>query len=201
MAEGSSRRVLVLNRLWQAVNIIGVQRTFALLCQEHARVLNPQDGSYQIYDPADWITYSIENPPRNPRDCIHTVRYSIRIPRILLLNHYSKLPMKEVRFSRDSVYERDSFTCQYCGEVPALKDLNLDHVIPRDRGGRTTWENIVTSCRGCNSRKANRLPHEAGMRLTRRPQRPRFRPFVSFMIGETNRIPDSWEPFLSASSS
>src|SRR5438046_438837 len=87
-----------------------------------------------------------------------------------------------------------SNTCQYCGDVFERNDLNLDHVIPRDRGGPTTWENIVCSCISCNTKKANRTPQEAGMRLIRKPKRPKWRPFVQINLGL--HYHDSWKHFL-----
>lgn len=194
----SGHRVLVLNRNWQAVNIVGVKRAFALLFQDHAKVIHSDTGTFEVLDRDQWIEFSMTNPPQSKSDCIHTVRLSIRIPRILVLSEFDRLPVKEVRFTRDNIFERDNFTCQYCGEVFKPKELNLDHVIPRDRGGRTSWENIATSCVYCNSRKANRLPHEAGMRLIRKPQRPGWRPFVTFALN--GNIDEAWSSFLHVSS-
>jgi 5-methylcytosine-specific restriction endonuclease McrA len=193
--EGTlSYRVLVLNRVWQAVNIVGVKRAFSLLLQEHAQVIHAEDGSFQMMDAAMWLAHSAENPPKPGQAVIRTVRMSVRVPKVLLLRHYDKLPAKEVRFNRGAVFERDNCRCQYCGQTFSEDDLNLDHVIPRDRGGKTSWENIVTSCIHCNSRKGNRLPHEAGMHLLRQPQRPKWRPFVS-SLGDT-KIDESWRYFL-----
>jgi 5-methylcytosine-specific restriction endonuclease McrA len=104
------------------------------------------------------------------------------------------LPKKEVKFTRHNVFERDRNMCQYCGREFDRKDLNLDHVLPRDRGGQTTWENIVCSCIPCNTRKGNRLPHEAGMQLIRKPKRPKWRPFVN--VSFSRRQHDSWKHFL-----
>lgn len=184
----------MLNRLWQAVNIIGVKRAFGLLFQDHAQVINTAEGDFRVMAAEDWIAYSIENPPSEKDASIHTVKYALRVPKILLLRHYDRLPMKEVKFTRQSIFERDGYVCQYCGQKHEERHLNLDHVIPRDRGGRTTWENIVTSCIRCNTRKANRLPHEASMRLYRKPNRPKYRPFVSFMLGDAVDV--EWEHFL-----
>ena len=100
--------------------------------------------------------------------------------------------------NRQNLFERDGFRCQYCNETFQTKDLNLDHVIPRDRGGKTSWENVVTSCIRCNSRKGNRLPHEAGMRLVRRPQKPRWRPFVSSI--DEDQCDESWIQFMNLKS-
>ncbi len=90
------------------------------------------------------------------------------MPRIILLLMYDRLPKKEVKFTRHNIFERDKNTCQYCGDVFDRKDLNLDHVIPRDRGGPTTWENIVCSCIECNTQQGQ--PHAAGSRAAPRPQ-------------------------------
>ncbi len=187
-------RVLVLNRLWQAVNIVAAPRAFSLLFQEHACVIHCDDSGYMVYGIDEWLLYSEENPARHEGDHIHTVRLKIRVPKILLLKSYDRLPVKEIRFTRQNLFERDGYVCQYCGDLFGPRELNLDHVIPRERGGRTTWENITTSCQRCNSRKANRLPHEAGMRLLRKPRRPSWRPFVS--VAARDRLDDAWTHFL-----
>jgi 5-methylcytosine-specific restriction endonuclease McrA len=99
-----------------------------------------------------------------------------------------------VKFTRHNVFERDGNTCQYCGVNFSRDSLNLDHIMPRDRGGQTTWENIVCSCIPCNTRKGNRLPHEAGMALIRKPKRPKWRPFVHISVSTNPH--DSWKHFL-----
>ena len=118
----------------------------------------------------------------------------IRLPRVILLTLFDKLPRKEVKLTRNNVFERDKDTCQYCGNILEREDLNLDHVIPRDRGGKSTWENLVCSCIKCNSRKANRLPHEAHMRLVRKPVRPKWRPVISLVLDNQQR--ERWKHFL-----
>ena len=107
---------------------------------------------------------------------------------------YDRMPKKEVKFTRHNIFERDQNTCQYCGQVFDRSELNLDHVTPRDRGGPTTWENIVCSCIACNTRKSNRTPNEAGMNLVRKPKRPKWRPFVQ--INFTLHRHDSWKHFV-----
>ncbi|HAV14295.1 MAG TPA: HNH endonuclease [Opitutae bacterium] len=194
MGTGLKYRVLVLNRLWQAVNIVGVQRTFSLLLQDHAQVIYTGDESFQVMDSTKWLAHSMENEPADDEAFIQTVRMRIRVPKIVLLRDYSQLPVQEVRFSRESLFERDSHKCQYCGNNFDEAQLNMDHVIPRDRGGRTSWENIVTSCIQCNTHKANRLPHQANMHLIRKPERPKWRPFISSLIGQ-DYDPD-WDNFI-----
>ena len=106
-----------------------------------------------------------------------------------------RYPRRDVKFTRHNVFERDGEKCQYCGHTFEREALNLDHVIPRHYGGKTTWENIVCSCIKCNSRKANRLPHDAHMRLIRKPVRPKWRPVISLVLGH-QRQPEAWKDFL-----
>ncbi|AHF91752.1 restriction endonuclease [Opitutaceae bacterium TAV1] len=186
--------VLVLNRLWQAVNVIGAKRAFALLARGHANVVHHHEDDFRVFSFMDWMDFSRHNPPVEELDMVHTPRTVIRLPRVILLTWFDKLPRKEVKLTRNNVFERDKDTCQYCGQIFNREDLNLDHVIPRDRGGRTTWENIVCSCIPCNSRKANRLPHEARMRLIRKPVRPKWRPVISLVLSNQQR--ERWKDFL-----
>lgn len=194
MGTGLKYRVLVLNRLWQPVNIVGVQRAFSLLLQDHAQVIYTGDESFRMMDSAAWLELSEEETPGDTEACIQTVRLRIRVPKVLLLRSYDQLPAQEVKFTRENLFDRDDYRCQYCGNHFEAAHLNMDHVIPRDRGGRTSWENIVTSCIKCNSRKANRLPHQANMHLIRKPERPRWRPFVSSLIGQD--YDSAWDHFI-----
>jgi 5-methylcytosine-specific restriction endonuclease McrA len=198
MGNEPAQRILVLNRLWQPVNIIGVRRGFSLLCQDLAQVIHTAEGHFEILGFGGWHDYSQSNPTDDPTKLIHTVRSAFLIPRVLLLRDYDRLPIREITFNRQNLFERDGHRCQYCNTTYAPKELNLDHVIPRDRGGKTSWENVVTSCIRCNSRKANRLPHEAGMHLVRRPEKPKWRPFVSSIREE--QCDESWIQFLNLKS-
>ncbi len=186
--------VLVLNRLWQAVNVIGAKRAFGLLARGHASVIHNATDDFRVFSFMDWMDFSVSNPPLDEMDAVHTPSTVVRLPRVILLTMFDKLPRKEIKLTRGNVFQRDKDTCQYCGQIFAREDLNLDHVIPRDRGGKTTWENIVCSCIKCNSRKANRLPHQANMRLIRKPVRPRWRPVISLVLNTQQR--ERWKDFL-----
>jgi 5-methylcytosine-specific restriction endonuclease McrA len=192
MSSYLNQHVLVLNRLWQAVNVCTVRRALSLLFEGHAQVvMGDDDGDFHTFDFRQWRDFSQQEP--HP-ESIHTVSFKIRIPRVILLVVFDRLPRKEVKFTRHNIFERDRNTCQYCGQAFDRRDLNLDHVVPRDRGGPTTWENIVCSCIECNTHKANRTPGEAGMRLIRKPKRPKWRPFVQVSVGIAQH--DSWKHFL-----
>ncbi len=183
--------VLVLNRLWQAVNICSVRRALTLLFEGHAEVVCAENGAFNTFDFSEWRNFSERFPQEE--ESIHTIRFRIRIPKVVLLLFFDRLPHKEVKFTRHNIFERDGNTCQYCGKVFDRRDLNIDHVIPRDRGGTTVWENVVCSCIACNTHKANRTPGEAGMKLIRKPKRPKWRPFVQVTIPKAD---DSWKHFL-----
>ncbi|MCE2827795.1 MAG: HNH endonuclease [Verrucomicrobium sp.] len=186
-------QVLVLNRLWQAVNVCSVRRALTLLFEGNAQVVfGMADGDYRTLDFQQWRDLSASEPEGEAS--VGTVSFRIRVPRVILLMGFDRFPKKEVKFTRHNLFERDQNTCQYCGKVFDRRDLNLDHVIPRDRGGPTTWENIVCSCIPCNTRKANRTPAEANLRLVRKPKRPKWRPFVQVSFGAS--MHDSWRHFL-----
>lgn len=191
---GSRRRVLVLNRNWQPVNIVGVRRAFSLLWQDRARVIDTRDGSFAPIQAADWVALSQLEEDREGWEFVRTVRHRILLPKVLLLNEYDRLPVTEVKFNRENIFIRDNYTCQYTGRRCKASDLTLDHVIPRERGGRTSWENLVTCTREINSLKANRLPHEAGLQLIRRPQRPKWKPFAA--IAASGSVERDWTHFL-----
>jgi 5-methylcytosine-specific restriction endonuclease McrA len=187
-----NQQVLVLNRLWQAVNVCSVRRALTLVFQGHAQVVcNLTDGSFQTFSFREWQDFSEQET--HP-EVVRSVSFRIRIPRVIMLLVFDRQPKKEVKFTRHNIFERDQNTCQYCGQSFERSDLNLDHVIPRDRGGPTTWENIVCSCVACNTLKANRTPQEAGMRLIRKPKRPKWRPFVQ--INLSLHYHDSWKHFV-----
>ncbi len=197
-------KILVLNRLWQAVNIVGVNRGFSLLLQDNAQAIYTRDNSFRLMNAHEWLNLGenesdLSSPPTSKPATsadryIQTIQLKILVPKVLLLRTYSSLPSHEVKFNRENLFERDGHRCQYCGNQLGAKFLNMDHVIPRDQGGKTSWENIVTACIKCNTRKANRLPHQANMHLIKKPERPRWRPFISSLIGQ-NYEPD-WDHFL-----
>ncbi len=184
--------VLVLNRLWQAVHVTSAKRAFSLLYQGQAQVVqSDEDNNFNTHDFASWHEVS----QREPEDeMVQTISFRIRIPRIIVLLVFDRLPKKEVKFTRHNIFERDRNTCQYCGKKFDRKELNLDHVLPRDKGGETTWENIVCSCIPCNTKKGNKLPEQAGMRLIKQPQKPRWRPFINFTFGAHHH--ESWRHFI-----
>ncbi len=144
-----------------------------------------------VHDFSSWVDYSAD---RKDDARIHTVSLEFSVPDIIVLDLYDALPVREVKFSRQTVFHRDSYTCQYCAKQLPEEDLNLDHVLPKDKGGKTNWENIVTSCIQCNTRKANKLPREANMFPLNKPKRPRWKPL--FGVDESEVLDDVWKDFI-----
>ena len=181
-------KVLVLNRSYLPIHVTSVRRAFALLYQGVARAVNEE---YRTFDFDSWADLSTAVHD----DTIGMVGRMIRVPRVILLIAYDRVPKRHVRFSRFNIYARDRSTCQYCGIRFARCDLNLDHVVPRSQGGQSTWENVVCSCLVCNRRKGGQTPDQAGMKLLRAPRRPEWTPFV-LEVFSPDRHAD-WAPFMS----
>jgi len=184
--------VLVLNRFWQPVHTCSARRAVHLLCLGHAQVVQVEgEEKFTTHDLGSWIGYS---KGIVSGEVIHSVKLALRVPKIIVLGIYDRLPRLEVKFTRRNVFMRDKFTCQYCEKILPETKLNLDHVIPRDKGGKTTWENIVTSCVKCNTRKSNKLPREANMFPATTPFAPRWRPLYG--LQENGMGDESWDHFL-----
>lgn len=128
-------------------------------------------------------------------ETIRSVTFAIRLPSVVRLLRMVRRPKGGVRFSRQNIYARDRYHCQYCGARFATEELTYDHVIPKSRGGKTKWENIVTCCVECNRKKGGLTPAEASMKLIREPRRPDWVPALRITIG-FHRIPESWRDYL-----
>jgi 5-methylcytosine-specific restriction endonuclease McrA len=179
--------VLVLNRSYQPIHVTTVKRAFTLLYLGAARAL---DRELSTFDFDTWSQLSAEVGD----DVIHTASRVVKVPRVIILQVFDRVPRSKVRFSRLNIYARDNNTCQYCGLHLPRAQLNLDHVQPRAQGGRTTWENVVCCCVPCNLRKGARTPEEAGMMLLRPVVRPRWTPV--FRTPEGRVAYREWRPFL-----
>lgn len=181
--------VLVLNSLYQAIQITSVKRAMCLFYKGHVKAV---DVDFLTYDFHTWN----DLPVGPDDDVVATPARRIRIPRVILLVHYDRLPRYDVRFTRRNIFYRDGNRCQYCGKRFKRSGLNLDHVVPLSRGGRSTWENVVCCCIACNMRKANHLPHEVHMRLFRAPLKPRWHPLARIRVA--SRGYEIWRRFLDA---
>lgn len=167
------RPTLVLNRNWQPVNVAPVARALTMLWNESAHVFDPED--YRLYSWSDWAALR----PRDGEPFLQAVTFRLRVPEILTLTRYEKPREEAVTFSRRNLFKRDHQTCQYCGARPGNSELTIDHVVPKSRGGSSTWDNCVLACVPCNARKANRTPEQARMHLKHKPVRPAWRPYYA----------------------
>lgn len=180
--------VLELNRSWMPVGVIDVRRAYAMMSSGLARAVEPD--TYQLHDFTSWADLrAIEGEP-----IVRTVSLALKVPEIIVLNKYDHLPTKKVIFSRRNIYKRDKNTCQYCHAQPGTPELTIDHVMPKSRGGLSTWTNCVCACIPCNSKKAARTPVEARMRLKTAPIQPKWSPHMAFA---RFRMKTSWSKFVS----
>jgi 5-methylcytosine-specific restriction endonuclease McrA len=192
MTDVLAMPVLVLNRHFSPIQVTTAKRAFVLLYGGAAQAVD-EDG--EEYDFDSWRTL----PVRGGDDVVPIVGGELRVPRIVHLHAYDRTPRVSVRLTRRNLMFRDAHTCQYCGKRPPLRELNIDHVLPRSRGGEDSWENLVTACRVCNLRKGWKTPEEANMRLARRRFRPKWSTSAQIILGSGWRFKE-WEPFLKAAS-
>ncbi len=186
-----NEKVLVLNRHYQAIQVTTVQRAICHLVKGSAKVITP-----------DWTTHTLEEWVKASRfyhngngRMIRSPSLSFLAPDAIYLVTFDRLPRLEVVFSRANLLVRDNYTCQYCGKsVRNPKDRTIDHVLPRSRGGKTVWDNVVLCCRKCNLRKGDRTPEEAGMKLLKKPKAPRWESI--FMEDFPEEKKEVWRQFL-----
>jgi len=164
-------KALVLNQDYQPISICSVQRAFVLVFLKKVKMLSTFDNK-----------------------AFHTVRETYEVPAVIQLHEYINVPYRSVELSRNNIFKRDNFTCQYCG---CETDLSLDHVIPKSKGGRSNWSNLVTACKKCNALKGDDLPDEAGMPLEILPYKPSYIMFLREFSGY--RYPE-WLPYLGVKS-
>ncbi len=183
---------LVLNRNWSPISTTHARQALVLLCRDAAHAVCPD--TYELFELGRWVERTIDRLPALDRKrLVRTPSSWIEKPEVILLREYAGIPRREVAFSRRNLYRRDDFRCQYCKRPGAPHELSIDHVVPRSRGGKTTWENCVLACVRCNSRKANRTPRESGLSLDRPPRRPTWSPLLAAL---PRAQPESWKKFL-----
>lgn len=182
--------VLVLNRNYQPVRLTSVRYALTLMYGGRASAM---DDTYTCFDFERW--QALEGVGQD--ESIRTVRGAIRVPRIVVLHHYHSTRTPKLRLSRRHVFVRDNYTCQYCALSLPARELNLDHVVPKSRGGPTSWDNLVTSCRKCNLKKGRMLPQECGMVPRRRPVCPPWTLALhATRVLSRHHYYASWQPFL-----
>jgi 5-methylcytosine-specific restriction endonuclease McrA len=182
--------VLILNKHWIPINTTTARHSFALMYSENAKGIMIEEDKVVPLEWHEWVCLKLNQSDRT----IKTVRGFIKIPTVIVLNHYDKIPKQTIKFTQKSLWERDNFTCQYTGKKVTRTNGNIDHIIPRSQGGKTSWENCVIAHKEINALKADRTPEQAGLILIKKPKAPRIMP-VSFYIRNKEEVKD-WELFL-----
>jgi 5-methylcytosine-specific restriction endonuclease McrA len=183
--------VLVLNRHWQAIHVRTPQEAFCLMATNVATALEIEGASH--IRPVTWDQW-ITLPVREGDHAVRTARGAICVPTVIVAVNFAKVPKKRPKLCAKAIRERDGNRCQYTGRLLKPDEGSLDHVLPRSRGGADTWENLVWSSKDVNTRKGNRLPHEAGLKLLTVPRAPKELP-VTALIRNAHGFAE-WKLFL-----
>ena len=188
--------VLVLNRNWQAINICTPAEAFCQMATNAATALDIELGEgarAEALRPVTWDEW-ITLPVRASDHAVRTARGAIRVPTVIVAVNFARVPKKRPKLSAKNIRERDGNRCQYTGRLLHPDEGSLDHVVPRSRGGADTWENLVWSAKDVNQRKADRLPHEAGLKLLKVPRAPKELP-VTALLRNAHGVTE-WNLFL-----
>jgi len=194
-------RVLVLNKSFVPIRLTSGYDAICKLFTDIAEVVTVTDtGVYEQHSFASWSEVSafkdeFKDEFFDEEDVwVRSSSISLIVPRVIRLLTYNDIPKQAVRLSRKNIYERDKYTCQYCGKKPPLKKLNIDHVHPRSKGGRNSWTNLVCSCIACNSKKDNMTLAESGMKLRKKPVEPKMS--FKFRLPEGHKRYRDWDAFV-----
>lgn len=174
MERTLSSPTLVLNKSWVAIRIEPAKKSLSKVFKDRAQLMDEKD--FMLYDWDSWFDL-----------------FGLRIPEVIVLNKYNKIPRTSIKLTRKNLMIRDNFTDQYTGEKLDPRDATIDHVIPRSRGGKNTWDNVVLCHQKVNEKKGDKTPEEAGYILLKKPVRPQWNPLYSKIV---SRRPESWEKFI-----
>lgn len=177
-------KTLVLNKVWQPVHIATVRDAIVLMFKGIARAVCPE--TYAVYSFEDWIDVS-----PNGNGSIKSKNFEIAAPHVVVLVGYDKIPMVST-FSKRNVFKRDKYTCQYCGTQG--RDLTIDHVKPKSKGGESVWKNVVTACEPCNKKKADKPLRDSGMKLARKPIKPNLN--LTHLLRKQTTTNPIWSKFV-----
>ena len=186
---------LILNRLYIPIHIVSWKRSVSLLYQGLAKSL---DQDLIPYEYEEWIKYTtLPTFDETFYNFVHSSTVTLAVPDILVLKEYDRLPRRDVKYSRENLFQRDGQKCAYCGKKFKRDELTVDHILPRSKGGDNSWKNLITSCKKCNNIKADRTPMDAGMPLLFKATEPRWSNSFS-KIANRPDIRPNWSKFLDA---
>ncbi|MCC9166569.1 HNH endonuclease [Pontibacter harenae] len=162
-----SDKVLILNQDYSAIAVCSAHKAFLLVYLQKAEAVSNSKGAF-----------------------LRSITHVYPVPSVIRLQRYVRVPYCGIALSRHNIMRRDNYCCQYCGSD---KNLTLDHLLPRCRGGETNWQNLVTACSRCNTRKGDRIPEEAGLKLMKKPFKPSLLSFLQLHINNSNQ---DWKTYL-----
>jgi len=184
-----NRPVLVLNKMWMPVRVASVRRCLNKIFADKASIIDPAD--YFVYSWLEWV----ELNANSDEFVLTTTGSDVKVPEVIVLAKWDKVFIKDPKLTKRNIYIRDRYSCQYTGKQLSFNEANIDHIIPRARGGKNTWENLVVCTREINSRKGDRTPAEAGLKLIRKPVKPVSDGPYKLFDPKFN-MPDSWKKFI-----
>lgn len=197
--EALATNVLLLNKAYVPIHVVDARRAFTLLFNKIAEVVTIEGGSYCTYNFSSWAEMSELKKKlaeeSGLEDWVNTPNFILEVPRVVRLFEYAHIPTQHVILTRKNLFYRDDNTCQYCNKKAKVKDLELEHVVPRCKGGKDTWENLVCACKKCNEKKRDKTLKEAGMKLIRKPVKPKFIPNFRMCIKDKKYV--TWKNFIS----
>ena len=183
--------VLVLNKNWQAIHVKTPLEAVSMMYANTATVLYVEGE--EIFQPMTWSQW-VALPYDENELYINTVNSKIRVPKIIILAKYNKVPQRRPKLSKRNIWLRDDFTCQYTGKKLKKSEGNIDHVVPKSKGGRTDWSNLVIACKEINQLKADKTPEQAGLKLIKPPSEPTSHIATDFINNNFNV--KEWDIFL-----
>ena len=186
----TAKTVLVLNKNWQAINTNSPVAVFGQMMDDDAVGLDIRGKDYMV--PVTWEQW-LRLPITEDDDTIGTPRGLVKIPKVVILSSYSRVPMRRPKLTKRAIRDRDKGKCQYTGVVLDPRDMTVDHILPRCKGGKTSWKNLVLSHRRVNSSKGGRTPEEAGLKLLKDPREPMHVPSTA-LLRNIHNIPE-WSIF------
>ncbi len=179
--------VLILNKNWEAIRIRNVKDAIRLISRERACFVD--HSNWSVYTWLEWINLEVEPGEK----FISTVSFNIRVPEIIILTKYNKVPEYDVKLTKRNVFIRDRYNCQYTGDKVHPKNADIDHVVPKSKGGKTTWDNLVVTSKKLNRKKGNKSLKESGLKLVKKPIKPSYR---SILFDPRKEIKESWKKFI-----
>ena len=198
MTTTLNRPTLVLNKNWVPIKVESLKESIKKIFKGTARFMD--DETFGIHTWESWVdNFSIDlddDPIDFGYEFLRGSSLMVRIPDVIVLSQYDKIPRTKIRLSRKNLLIRDRFKCKYCGLKLTSKTVTTDHVFPKSRGGKTEWTNVVCSCLRCNTRKGSKTIKEANLKLLSKPKAPNWSPLFSYI---TDNIPKSWEKFINTS--